>query len=589
METRRHGAKQQNVRTQLVLNAAQPGGLAVFQVGRIVAWRTAAGGRRDGAARADIVRVGQARAWRNELAQLVGSEDRGAQRRVGGPVRARPVLAADVEFMVFRVARAGRQLDLVRHLLADLAEHGLRFELAVALDEGHRRGVLAHGRLHEDHGAVGDILLHGSLRNLAAVDIEAHLVLFIEQEQAGHPLERRVVVRARLQLVRIAVELRPVRAVFRLEAGEQARIGIVAVLALVAAPAAQVREVQRVRRLVIELALVGQNRLVQGARRVDQGRAQLLAPFRFGRQVDVAGALVEEVVGDEGAAQLRRELPQQGGAHAHLVAGAILGRARHDVRAAAEVHRAVVAILDGGDAQRHVVGKRDIDHALRLQVALVAHGDAGRAHELGRARRGRHEVDGAGRGIAAVQRALRSARHLDVRQVVHQRRGALRTRRIHAVDIKGDSRVAQLRVVGRTDAAHVDVHAARVAMLLDDEAGHHGGQRRQILDLVVLQGVLVEGGDGQRRLLHEGIAARGRDDDAVHLFGCRLCRVRGGSLLGHGGAAAQQDELGEGRMRQAEGDGIAFELLHCCCLLYRWLIDDHIALWLLLHIFWVSI
>ena len=248
-----------------------------------------------------------------------------------------------------------------------------------------------------------------------------------------------------------------------------------------------------------------------------------------------------------------------------------------------------MAILDGGDAQRHVVGQRDIEHALRLQVAVVAHGDAGRAHELGRARRGRHEVDGARRRIAAVQGALRSARHLHVTQVIHQRRGALGTRRIHAVDIEGDGRVAQLRVVGRADAAHVDVHAARVAMLLDDEARHHGRQRGQIFHLIVLQGVLVEGGDGQRRLLHEGVAARGRDDDAVHLLGGRLCRVGGCRLLGHGGAAAQQDELGEGRMRQAEGDGIAFELLHCCCLLYRWLNDDHIALWLLLHIFWVSI
>ena len=222
-------------------------------------------------------------------------------------------------------------------------------------------------------------------------------------------------------------------------------------------------------------------------------------------------------------------------------------------------------------------------------MAVVAHGDAGRAHELGRARRGRHEVDGAGRRIAAVQGTLRSACHLDVRQVVHQRRGALRTRRIHAIDIEGDGRVAQLRVVGRTDAAHVDVYAARVAMLLDDQARHHGRQRGQIFHLIVLQGVLVEGGDGQRRLLHEGVAARGRDDDAVHLFGCRFCRVSGCCVLCQRGAAAQQDELGEGRMRQAEGDGIAFELLHYCCLLYRWLNDDHIALWLLLHIFWVSI
>ncbi|MNM91413.1 hypothetical protein D3C81_1037100 [compost metagenome] len=177
-------------------------------------------------------------------------------------------------------------------------------------------------------------------------------------------------------------------------------------------------------------------------------------------------------------------------------------------------------------------------------------------------------------------------------QVVHQRRGALRTRRIHAVDIKGDGRVAQLRVVGRTDAAHVDVHAARVAMLFDDQAGHHGGQRGQVLDLVVLQRVLVEGGDGQRRLLHEGIAARGRDDDAVHLLGRRLRRIGGRrglvGILRQGGAAAQQDELGERRMRQAECNGVSLERLHCYCLLYHWLNDDHIALWLLLHIFWVS-
>ncbi|MNM91414.1 hypothetical protein D3C81_1037110 [compost metagenome] len=202
--------------------------------------------------------------------------------------------------------------------------------------------------------------------------------------------------------MRIAVELRPVRAVFRLEAGEQAGVRVVAVLALVAAPAAQVSEVKRIRRLVIELALVGQDGLVQGAGRVDQGRAQLRSRCRFGRQEDIAGALVEEVVGDEGAAQLRREFPQQRGAHAHLVAGAILGRARHDVRAAAEVHRAVVAILDGGDAQRHIVGERDVEHALRLQVAVVAHRDAGRTHELRRVRRGRHQVDGAGRRIAAI-------------------------------------------------------------------------------------------------------------------------------------------------------------------------------------------
>ena len=127
------------------------------------------------------------------------------------------------------------------------------------------------------------------------------------------------------------------------------------------------------------------------------------------------------------------------------------------------VDRAVALRAGEREAPGDLLRQRTGDRRLRLhepQVAVVQL-EVGSRRE---ARLARRDVDGAGRGVLAEQRALRSAQHLDLIDVEEVERRRRRPRVEHAVDVEADARLEA--VVGqaerRAEAADVDRRVARV-------------------------------------------------------------------------------------------------------------------------------
>jgi hypothetical protein len=144
--------------------------------------------------------------------------------------------------------------------------------------------------------------------------------------------------------------------------------------------------------------------------------------------------------------------------------------------------------------------------------------DLGAAVIVAQRRLGGADADRADRGVAAEQRALRTARHFDGVHVVHQHGRALGARRVDAVDIDGDFRVGHFGEGGVVaDAAHGDQDRALVALLVDGHRRHELGQVSDVLDLLTVQSGLAERADGDRGVLQVGLALGGGDRDFFEL------------------------------------------------------------------------
>ncbi len=145
----------------------------------------------------------------------------------------------------------------------------------------------------------------------------------------------------------------------------------------------------------------------------------------------------------------------------------------------------------------------------------------------------RHDAHGADAAVTAVDRALRTAQHLDAIDVeeVDQRADALGV--VHVVDVDADRRVERERRVRLTDAAHEQLRRAGVRqVLLEVEAGD------DVLDVGEAErqaGIEVVGAQGGERDRH-GLGALG------HALGGHHHVLQGvfGARLGMGGKLSQQ-------------------------------------------------
>ena len=197
----------------------------------------------------------------------------------------------------------------------------------------------------------------------------------------------------------------------------------------------------------------------------------------------------------------------------HLVAASgiqVLGEAA----VAAVAHRQTEA---GVVADRASVGRLAVVtvEVAQLEVHIAFGLVAGRAVD---------DVDHAGGGVTAVERALRSAQHLDALHVEELGQAHLGAALIDAVLVHGHRRIL-------ADAEQVGAHAADIELRFAAGAAEY--QRRhveaQVLDFVqaaILKQVAADGGDGQGRVLDRRLAFLRGNDDLFEdvLLGRHVCR-----------------------------------------------------------------
>ncbi|EEF22190.1 conserved hypothetical protein, partial [Ricinus communis] len=173
------------------------------------------------------------------------------------------------------------------------------------------------------------------------------------------------------------------------------------------------------------------------------------------------GIAAELVVGEVDQQVARRPGAQRGADIAP-----VLVAQRRAERGAAPV--AVVPESVYHEAQRRGGAQRHVEDAGQCALAVVAHaGDHAALEHLFR-RLGGH-VQRPADGVAAEQRALRSADDLDRVHVDQGRVGAGGPRVVHAVDVDADGRIVVRRDRGRHDAAHADDHVVLADRGVADE------------------------------------------------------------------------------------------------------------------------
>ena len=261
------------------------------------------------------------------------------------------------------------------------------------------------------------------------------------------------------------------------------------------------------------------------------GAAVLVAAGAVGRQHDL------HVVGRRDQ-QLRPE-----GAEV-LVVVAILA-----ARPGAGLHRhpAIAVAVRGIHAQRRVVAQRGVERAGQPQRGVVAEGDFAVGGALEARLAGDH-VDDAGRGVLAEQGALRPLQHLDALQLAEVAEADAVARAVDAVDHHADRGFQADVVAHRADAADARGGDGLALGAGDGQARH---QDLQVLDVAhagVLQGLLGQGGDRDRHVLHDFFALLRGDDQGVEGLGFLLRRRRGvlrEGRQGKGGDQAGDDGRGQ--------------------------------------------
>ena len=230
-----------------------------------------------------------------------------------------------------------------------------------------------------------------------------------------------------------------------------------------------------------------------------------------------------------------------------VLIGDVGGRRLHHIDeavalAVGEIEAAGQLVLDDrtGDGQRPAV------------AAVVLHRPLG-LEAIGERRPRRGDLDHAGDGVLAEQRALRTFQDFDVREFAQVVEADAVAGAVDAVDVEAD-RFFQAGVVRHVaDAADARDGRRLVAVGGDVEAGGQQGQVADRFDLGVLELLLVEDGDHDRHVLQPLALLLGGDDNLRHGIPGRLGEARTGGVLRQrrrgggeraGGDAAEQKALG---------------------------------------------
>ena len=154
--------------------------------------------------------------------------------------------------------------------------------------------------------------------------------------------------------------------------------------------------------------------------------------------------------------------------------------------------------------QRHVGRQRHVHRSLGVDGVVAAPGDAAVALHLLDRRAGGFELDHAGRRVAAEQRALRAAQHLDAVEV--ESREALQDRvLLHHVVVDQRHRLRRVEAeVGVAVTADVEPREGPAERRFDVQTGHAAGQHAQVLAAGVqrLEQVAAQHADRARHVLH---------------------------------------------------------------------------------------
>ena len=191
------------------------------------------------------------------------------------------------------------------------------------------------------------------------------------------------------------------------------------------------------------------------------------------------------------------------------------------------------ALAGDGQPAAHAVGQRPGQVALRLHGRVRARADAEAGLGLARGP-ARQQVDGAGRRVLAVQRALRPAQHLHAFQVEQQALRLHREGEAHLVHVHAHGRGIVGAVVLEADAADAELRLAAAERGFDLQAGHLALQLVDLADAAGLEFVAGQHADRDADVLGRFSAALGRHLDAVQrgdLGGvdrCEECSDEGG-------------------------------------------------------------
>ena len=194
---------------------------------------------------------------------------------------------------------------------------------------------------------------------------------------------------------------------------------------------------------------------------------------------------------------------------------------------------AVAVVLIGGDRAADGEGITHRDRSGQQEVALIVRAHLGPRRQAGIVAQPLGDVfDRTADGVAAVEGALRPAKHLDPRDVEDVQHRALGTGHIDVVDIEAD---AGLEAPQRVLLAHAadEADQGRVGAAGD----LHRGVRRLLLQgrdigrAGLFQPLGAEGRDRDRHVLQLFVAPTGGDDDVLDHIGLP-CIGRLGRRLG---------------------------------------------------------
>ena len=387
-------------------------------------------------------------------------------------------------------------------------------DTVIGLTEGCPR-IFLHDRLDETqpqtlHDAVGEV--------------EIDVVMFLIIEEPGHPLQRGRIVGCSAEFLGKLIEAAPESGDFRGTVGRRV-VAVrerVAVVDAVGGDRGQFHQSD----IVVNVERSAAEGVVQRPLRIQQiGAAGLPRLVDDGERhlagADAAGVII---IGAETDREIlvRRIERLEARADILRVVG-VLGDALRDILIV-EIPGMILGAESG--AHRQIVRDRNIRHALGVDRTVIAEGDRGIPGIFLRRIVG-DDVHRAGGGVAAIQRSLRTAQHFDAVDIVEGAAGAARTAVIDAIDIEGDSRIADLGVVGAADATDEDFH--RIAVIADLQGRHGIRQGQSIVDAGILQRIAGQGGDRDRHVLRAFGSLLGGHYHLVDAGGRRRLGVRGGA------------------------------------------------------------
>ena len=228
------------------------------------------------------------------------------------------------------------------------------------------------------------------------------------------------------------------------------------------------------------------------------------------------------------------------------------------------VGEAVPVEPQAGNADAEGISQRQVEHRLGFFGIVIAVLEFAAGVDSGEIGFGGNEIDHARGRVAAEQRALRAAQHLDPFQVIELAFEQASRYQRHVVDVDRGRAVARRAGAQVANAADGEARRGEIG-LGETDVGQRLLQRCGVDDLLLLEVLCREGGNRDRHVLQSfGLALGGNDDILNTRVGLVLRRAfrRRCGRIGRGFGRRCLCE-GWGRRKQCDGGrSKQFELLH---------------------------